>query len=414
MIEIDIELAKPGDILGKSETFTNYESGGSVSVDLRKGVKLTQNIIDKLRLTFNVKTLWIEDDDIKLDAEILEFDEIEKNKTYVKIEETFNKIRNGSSFNIKGLEHKITTVVKELLEKLRNDDNTVISNIKNLVTKVDTHDSYTYEHSMNCAIYSIILTHNLPEIIEEYKKRETFKDDPIGANVYEVIAMNMLLHDIGKVKIPEHILNKKSKLTTEEIEEVKKHPLYGLELVKEINQYNIEKNIKRIPSSYLIGMVYHHENWDGTGYPLIKGKPLKGKEIPLIGRIGAVVDMFDALKTDRPYRDKLTMVEAIKIMYDEKGKKLDPLLTDRFLETLYPFSVGKTIRLTNGDWGIVMGYNKSKYNFDVIIKPYMRKIGRETIKLDGYEEKSIFDVPYDILLENDDKYKEYIRENFQI
>jgi putative nucleotidyltransferase with HDIG domain len=128
----------------------------------------------------------------------------------------------------------------------------------------------------------------------------------------------VLLHDIGKMGIPDSILNKPGPLDVKERQIMQQHPIYAIEMLK-----NIEflKPSLSIPYS-------HHERWDGTGYPL----GLKGEEIPLEARIFAIVDVWDAITSDRPYRNSMSKEEAIQTIRNGNGTQFDPKLVDVFLK----------------------------------------------------------------------------------
>jgi putative nucleotidyltransferase with HDIG domain len=134
----------------------------------------------------------------------------------------------------------------------------------------------------------------------------------------ESIRRGALLHDIGKVGIPDEILNKTGPLSNEEWIIMKKHPLFAADMLQPINfmQESLE-----IP-------LYHHEKWDGTGYPY----GLRGDAIPLSARIFAIADVFDALLSQRPYRDAWTKEEALQYLFENRGKHFDPQLIDFFFK----------------------------------------------------------------------------------
>ena len=126
-----------------------------------------------------------------------------------------------------------------------------------------------------------------------------------------------VLHDTGKIAIPESILNKPGPLTTDEFEVMKQHAAMGADIISSVNfPYPVEPIVR-----------YHHENWDGSGYP----DGLMGTDIPIGARILSVVDCFDALTSDRPYRLRLSEGEAIEILLRRRGNMYDPLVVDTFL-----------------------------------------------------------------------------------
>ena len=133
----------------------------------------------------------------------------------------------------------------------------------------------------------------------------------------EYVRWGALLHDIGKLAIPYKILHKEDELSQEEWDVIKSHPQYAKDLLGNINYL---KPALTIPYS-------HHENWDGTGYP----QQLKGEEIPISARIFTVVDNWDALTSDRPYREAWSREQTSDYLREESGKKFDPKIVDVFL-----------------------------------------------------------------------------------
>src|SRR5262249_28628664 len=126
-----------------------------------------------------------------------------------------------------------------------------------------------------------------------------------------------LLHDMGKLAVPEYILNKPGKLTESEFEKMKLHASVGADILSAID----------FPYPVVPIVRHHHESWDGSGYP----SGIKGPDIPIGARILAVVDCFDALTSDRPYRRRLSDEEALSILKERRGKMYDPVIVDAFI-----------------------------------------------------------------------------------
>lgn len=173
--------------------------------------------------------------------------------------------------------------------------------IKSLITALEARDEYTKGHSLRVQTYSVKIARNLK--LPNKKIRQ--------------VELSSILHDIGKIGIPDTILRKPSMLTDEEYDLIKKHPIIG---------YNILSSIEGL-EEILDGIKYHHERFDGKGYP----EGLKGKDIPLIARIIAVADTFDAITSDRPYRKGLPTEYALEEIKKVKGTQLDPEIVDTFL-----------------------------------------------------------------------------------
>lgn len=134
------------------------------------------------------------------------------------------------------------------------------------------------------------------------------------------IKRGALLHDVGKIGIPDSILHKPGALTDEEFTLLKQHPVYSYELLKGVEYLRPALDIPYC----------HHEKWDGSGYP----RGLKGEEIPLAARIFAIVDVWDSLSADRPYREAISTEKAIKFLDEQSGKHFDPQVVEAFKEII--------------------------------------------------------------------------------
>ena len=154
-----------------------------------------------------------------------------------------------------------------------------------------------------------------------------------GENIYHKASLSWdkdsfirsaLIHDLGKISVKDSILHKPGKLTRTEYEEMKTHTLSGLKIIDELSGYS-SSNVLLKYAKVLIGT--HHEWWDGSGYP----RGLKGRQIPLQGRIMAIVDVYDALISERPYKRPFSHEEAVVLILQGRGSHFDPFLADLFL-----------------------------------------------------------------------------------
>jgi putative nucleotidyltransferase with HDIG domain len=177
-----------------------------------------------------------------------------------------------------------------------------MSTIETLAMAVDAKDQITHGHIRRVQVYALELAKRLG-VTDEYQLR--------------AIEAAALLHDMGKLAIPEHILNKPGKLTTAEFDKMKRHADIGADLLSSI----------KFPYPVVPIVRHHHESWDGRGYPA----GISGTDIPIGARILSVVDCFDALTSDRPYRPRLNAEEAFDILNERKGSMYDPLVVDAFI-----------------------------------------------------------------------------------
>jgi putative two-component system response regulator len=177
-------------------------------------------------------------------------------------------------------------------------------------------------------------------IVRIQKYLKCLVDALLKARVYEdelstwdlrAIIPSAQLHDVGKILISEKILNKQGKLTPEEFNNMKKHTEFGVWIIERIMQYT--KQYTFLEHAKIFAGT-HHEKWDGSGYPL----GLRGEAIPLHGRILAIVDVYDTLIAERPYKHALSAPEAENIILEEKGAHFDPLIVDVFQDVALQFA----------------------------------------------------------------------------
>ncbi|WP_245613682.1 HD-GYP domain-containing protein [Alkalihalobacterium bogoriense] len=179
--------------------------------------------------------------------------------------------------------------------------------IATLAAALDARDHYTAGHSIRVATYAV-----------EIGKRAN-----LSAESLQLLKETALLHDIGKIGIPDHILLKDGPLSDEEYEEIKKHPVLGEEILRQVQPEDVMKR-------FLPGVRSHHERIDGKGYP----DRLQGHDIPMMGRILAVADAYDAMTSDRPYRKGMTSKKAAEILKSGKGTQWDARFVDYFTQWL--------------------------------------------------------------------------------
>lgn len=192
--------------------------------------------------------------------------------------------------------------------------------------KLKGHDEYTYRHALNVSVISSLIG----------------KIIGLPSDTVELLGVMGLLHDIGKMKVPPEILNKPGKLTPEEFEIMKAHTLYGYEMLK-----NIEGTNERILQSPL----YHHERLDGSGYP----SGLTGSQIPLEVQIIAIADVFDAIGSDRVYKEKdSSYFAALELMKEAYDYKLNIQIVLPFVYYLIEGYIGGIATLSSGEIAEVM------------------------------------------------------------
>jgi HD-GYP domain-containing protein (c-di-GMP phosphodiesterase class II) len=199
----------------------------------------------------------------------------------------------------------LITAQREKLSKFAQDlEEAYIATVRVLAAAIDARDHYTLGHSTRVAQLSL----------------ELGRAAGLGKEELEELEISCLFHDVGKIKIPDSILLKGGKLNTQEQREMSKHTEYGTEILSKASSL-----VKYIPA-----VRHHHEWYDGTGYP----DGLSGDKIPLAAAIISLADVYDAMTSDRPYRNALTKENARRKIMDLAGKQFPPELTASFIKLL--------------------------------------------------------------------------------
>jgi HD-GYP domain-containing protein (c-di-GMP phosphodiesterase class II) len=182
-----------------------------------------------------------------------------------------------------------------------------LNTVTALAAAIEAKDKYTSGHTERVVNYSVEIAKNLRN--GKADGSEEFEKD---------LRIAAMLHDIGKIGVPEKVLNKKTALSQLERESITRHPLMGIEILDPIKEFK----------DVMLAVKYHHERYDGKGYPF----RLLGEEIPIIASIVSVADAFDAMTSDRPYRKAFTKEHAIKEIKNNSGKQFHPKVVDAFLK----------------------------------------------------------------------------------
>ena len=180
-------------------------------------------------------------------------------------------------------------------------ESSISPSVRSLIAQTENKDAYTAGHNYRVAMYALRLAEHMG----------------VQPRMLRALAQGGIVHDVGKLFIPDDILNKPGKLTPEERAVIERHPVYGYNLCKQLGFMTEELEIIRS----------HHERWDGNGYP----DRLKGEAIPLLARIAAVADVYDALTSSRSYRPAMSHEDAMRIIAQESGKQFDPRCVDAWL-----------------------------------------------------------------------------------
>ena len=293
---------------------------------LKANRKLTQNYINRIQ-QMDIMGLYVFEDD-----------EITEHTPTVSEQTRLKAIKSLKRLNI----DDCIFIANNIVEEIRESESMIVETIN-----LSTYDNYTYTHSVNVDILSVILGVACGLTDDELKK----------------LSQAALLHDVGKTCVPIEILNKPGKLNEEEWEEMRKHPRYG---------YNMLKDNHDVSSVTRNAILSHHENEDGSGYP----RGLTADRIHLFAKIIHIADVYDALTTKRIYKDAMNPADALEYLMANADRLFDRQLLTIFMEYIAPYPLGVQVELSTGQKAIVVKNNRA-----MLSRPVVRLDGGALINL---------------------------------
>lgn len=318
-IKVSIEELKNGDVIARDVYIENSNiplvNEGAIINDAIKdsfiNVDIDKVLIYKSDSSTEDRSKEVNIHDIKKN----EFKESYKEKVS-DIKDVFKDVLNGEKVDLK----KVSAISDGIFESA--DD--IYTSIES-ISELKDFDDYTYIHSINVSLYSMLIAKWLN----------------LDANTTKDLVKSAILHDIGKAKVPDEILNKPGELNEDEFLIMKNHPQHGYDSCKDMP--GINEDIKQ-------GILSHHEKIDGSGYP----NALKGNEISLFPRIIAVCDIYDAITSRRVYKNKITPFEAFEEMRKIGYDKLDLDIMLTFFNNIGNLYVGLNVEMNTGEIGEIV------------------------------------------------------------
>jgi len=231
-------------------------------------------------------------------------------------------VRLGRSVNTQAAKKVVADMVDSVI---RNPDALMCLN------QLKNKDEYTALHSLRVCVLALAFGRHLDLTPEELN----------------VLGIGALLHDVGKMKVPNDVLNKPGKLTDKEYDLMKTHVPCGVSILEQTHG---------IPDAAIDVARYHHERYAGGGYAL----GAKGEEIGLFGTVGAIVDCYDAITSDRSYHSGMSAHEALNKMYSWRGKDFQPVMIEQFIQCMGIYPIGSVVELHNGSVGVVISINRKR------------------------------------------------------
>lgn len=293
---------------------------------LQKNVVLTQRMIHRLR-ELNVQYVYIDDERSK-GIELKESVPVEIRQTAIKeIRETFDDLK---ELNFKSLPvvldkkgPKIQTILKDVMREMQES-----ADLLTILSDAYLYDSYIFHHSFNVTLYTLAIGKQLR----------------LPQHQLEQLGMGALLHDIGKIMVPEKVLLKPGVLTEDEFLQIKHHASHGFEILRNLHSVSV-----------LVAhcAFQHHERLDGSGYP----RGIVSNDIHPFAKIIAVADVFDAVTSNRVYRNKMLPSDGLEILFAGSGTLYDPTVIKAFTQAITIYPNGLSVELNDGRKGIIAAQN---------------------------------------------------------
>jgi len=361
---IPVSSLQPGMKLGKKI----YNEDGIIL--LSENAELSEAIIRRLR-AHGLDYVYVADARTE-DVVIQDLIEDEtRRKALQEIRTSFRKLTEPT---MKGLIYPymgktFTGLVESIMDDLSSREDAMI-----MMMNINSMDHYLYRHSLNVCVYTLLLGQ-----IYGYSKEEL-----------TLLGLGAMLHDIGKTKLPLDLLNKPSRLTDEEFEQIKRHPVIGFQMLKDE---------PGIPLKSAHCAYQHHERINGTGYP----RGLKGENISEFARWIAITDAYDAMTTHRVYRPAMLPDQALEVLYTGCGEWYEKSKLELFRDHVAIYPLGMTVKLSTGEQGVVVKIHKEiphRPVIRVITDPYgaelkspydldlLSQLSIVITKVDGMENKT--------------------------
>jgi len=290
-----------------------------------------------------VLEVWVRHRDLEFLEDIIDVELGERQRDlYLHLRRNFESMMRDSSLEL-DLPH-FQTSISSLFQFLQRNST---SNV--LLEKLDSFDNYLLSHSTNTCYLSLLLGMRLQRYLIDQRRHKTARD---AKDLY-LLGLGCLLHDVGKILVPREILDKPGRLTSEELCEMRRHTLYGYQMVR-----------GTLPAQAAQVVLNHHQRWDGSGYPnrvdpTTGGDlpPLAGPQIPVFSRIAIVADVYDAATSNRCYSAAKLPVQVLYEMREMCRGFFDPKVEAAFYRTVPPFPIGQVVKLSDGIEAVVVDFN---------------------------------------------------------
>lgn len=338
MLRVPLNKIQPGMILARPVPMPN----DPYRYLLQRDREIPLSAIPRLK-QMGVLEVWVRNRDLEFLEELVDVELGEhQREIYHHVRRNFESVLRGSSVELDLVNFQSS--VGDLFQYLQRSKS---SNV--FLQKLEAFDNYLMAHSTNVCYLALLVGMKLDRYLIDQRQHKTAR----AAKDLHLLGLGCLLHDIGKMHIPREILDKPGVLTAEEREVMRKHTLFGYEMIK-----------GGLPASAAQVALNHHQRWDGKGYPIRTDaqtgdpiSPLAGAQIPIFSRIAILCDVYDAATTTRCYSSAKLPVQVLHEMRQMCKGFFDPVVESAFYRIIPPFPIGQLVTLSSGIEAAVVDFN---------------------------------------------------------
>ncbi len=338
MLRVPVHRIRPGMILARPIPMPNDPH----RYLLQRDREIPMDMIPRLR-QLGVLEVWVRHRDLEF-LEGLMSEELgeHQREVYLQVRRNFEAILSNSAYELDLASFQ--AAIKQLFDFLRANPRSHF-----LLQKLDAFDNYLMSHSANVCYLALLLGMKLERYLIDQRQFKAPRD----AKDLHHLGLGCLLHDVGKMQVPPEILNKPGRLDPEEMEQMRRHTIYGYRMVRNV-----------LPAGVAQVVLNHHQRWDGTGYPRRidpetgeELSPLCGSQIHIFSRIATVADVYDAATSQRCYSPAKLPVVALFEMRTKCRGFFDPIVEAEFYRITPPFPIGQVVTLSDGVEAVVVDFN---------------------------------------------------------
>jgi len=338
MLRVPLEKIRPGMILARPIPLPH----DPYHFLLQRNTEIPMELLPRLR-RLGIFEVWVRHRDFEFLEDLIDEDLAEHQRDlYANVRRNFQSVIRHSAAEL-----DLVSFEKPIAELFGYLKRSAQSNV--LLQKLDAFDNYLMSHSTNVCYLALLLGLKLDRYLIEQRRHKSARE----AKDLHLLALGCLLHDVGKIRVPPEILNRPGRLDDEELAEIRRHPIYGYQMVK-----------GRVPAAAAEVVLNHHQRFDGTGYPARTSQrtgeelpPLAGRQIPVFSRIAILADVYDAATSQRCYSEAKLPVQVIHEMQTWCRDFFDPVVADAFYRTVPALPIGQMVTLSSGAEAVVVDFN---------------------------------------------------------